>query len=39
MRGAEDQGNLGKGEMQKQEIDGDFLWRSWGGVMAMPEHA
>lgn len=38
-RRAEDQGNLGEGKMQKQETDGNFLLRSWGGVMATPEHA
>lgn len=39
MRGSEERGNWGKRKMQKQEIDRNFLWRSWGGVVATPEHA
>ena len=35
----DDQENQGKRKMQKQEIDGNFLRRSWGGVMATPEQA
>lgn len=30
--------NEAKRKTQKQEIDGNFLWRNWGGEMATPEH-